>query len=1285
MMNKKINLLLFSLFLTVAFATQTLAANPSWNVTQPVNTSQGYEDQFYVYNLTLNISNPDPDPVIFSFYTQVEGENPIVSDTHGTDKPVSYFYWINLSSSTGILTFNSTRDNQTGFFNVTVDLSIPGPQSFGTMLFLFNITPVNDAPQFQTLANQSFNRSELFTYVINITDEENNTPLSLNITFLDCIVANWSTRNCNGNYNNLTLFNSSQYSYNGTQLNISFTPTRNDVGNYTINFTITDSGNTTQPHNASRSQIVKFEVLNINEFPYFAFVCDDDQSTNATEDSQFSCYINATDIDELSYLNFSANHSWFNFSESNRSTVQILGQYNFSTLVRINASDAQVGNWVVNISVNDTGFPTGRNSTILYLNISNKNDSVFLSDIANVSQAFTTDNYVIQINATDDDLFILDKSIYNESITFSSTNENISFSNIAHVPNTNRYNATLTIDTSDWPGFHTINITVRDANNYSISSDTFTINISDNGAPQWISGTPSSFTLYENQAFIYNFLNNITDDPGEDINFSFVVNDPQSIYDNHEFDSFPVANSDTGAISFTPGDIDTGYWNVTITATDGKTSVARDFNFTVYNNVSDAPTLQLLYVSNGTLNETTRQLTFQEDNLTLFQLQLTDDDFLVLSAQQTFYDEYLRINITLQGPTPDLFSLSDMSSSIGAGVAVGSVFTSFTPQKADVGQYNLTINITDFRNESIVLAYNLTVIEISHPPVITDLDNKEFSILNETFYVNLNATDAEPCDSTTNPCNDTANPGNFTFTLSNLTRGGNFLTINSLTGVINFTFNSSHAGLWQYNVSVNDSDGDVDSDLFNLSVYDYPQIIFPNSSYQYNLLENQTYQLNFTANHSVLNNLTYTLVVNGISRNSTSSYGNGSILQWNFTPNFTDETTCTGMVNLTLNVSNSKLSNTTSWNLTINHTNYPISFYDNIESLGPGGSPIGITLSDYFRDLDASDTCINQTIGFSYTLVPNSTTGSITVTFVDWENATIPTASFSSGDDLANGTFSITAVEYSLTNHSQTINNATSNNFTVEIESESDEQPTPSSGSGGSGSGSRIVSLKIIVPGPVSAKQKDRIVVPISLVNDGDVDLRGILLSAYVAKDGLLRSDLLASFDRSSFEMLRAGQQEDLTMIVDIDTSATGLFEVTINATVENPEYSDWAKFFIQIEEDIDILERIIFTEEFIIGNPQCAEYVDLIEEAKALYNQGKPDAAQLKTEEALDACKSAIIQEPRARVYQRIGDKFFTYAAVASLGAFVLGFAYYSYRKVKLRRQIYGYSSYQGQKDKFY
>ncbi len=1257
---------LFFVLFIVLFVAIVLAA-PSFHTTDTISTLQEDQTTLFTYNFSANVTNTNNETIAFEIL------NVSVSPDLGLGATSSNYPWFNLSSTTGLLTINATRNNQTGYFTLTVNVKNTSNSAGMSSLFFFNVTPVNDAPQFTNLENKSFNMSELFEYIVNVTDEENDIPFKLNITFLNCSVASWSTRDCSTS-SGKELFNSTYYSFNTTSgvLNISFTPQRNDVGNYIINFTITDTNNTITPYNASRSQLVNFTVLNINSAPYFRYTCDNERNT--TENSQFSCYINVTDIDEDSHVNITANETWFTFNTTGTNsaniTINATFSYNGSILANFTPRDAQVGNWSINISLADiTGTPRKANSTTFYFFIANQNDSVTFDSVTNLT-IYSSNNYTFSFNATDDDLLIPDKSVYNETLTFSINNSNISLST-SYISGTNKTRVTLYIDPVNLSlGTNWVNLSVNDSNGYSRDSRVFNITLITNNPPVWNESTRTNHSLTEGSAFSYNLSANVTDPEGSPINFSY-SNDTA-------FPSFSLSTT-TGLISLTPVDADIGQHILIINATDGVTPTPLTFNFTVAN-INDAPNKTGSYCdggfvcadANATINTTNSNVNSTEDSTIKLYFYVSDDDYKIPNNQKTFYNESMRI-VNLTVTTSANATLLNFTESFDSSLAVNNGLTKFETQnlllrKADVGFYQIYLNVSDLSNSSFELRFNLSINDTAHAPTMTSVGNQILSIF-ENMTLDINTTDTEDG-------NESAPGTNITYRLTNLTSGGNFLTINSTTGVINFSFNQTYAGLWQYNLSVNDTSGLIDFELFNVTVYDYPTILLPNSSFQFNLKENTTATLNFSVNHTVGDTLNYTLIIRGLTRNSTTGYGNASSFLWNFTANFTDETTCSGVVNITLNVSNSKLSNTTTWNLTVNHTDYPLSFVTN---LGGGSQTITSTviqLSDYFNDIDASDSCVNQTVGFTMTKLAGDT---ITFAVNNWTGRN-PNVTFSPTVS-ATANYSLVAFEFNGSSYSDAIlRNASSNNFTVQLSVTTVTTETQSSGGGGGGSTTtKVISLKIIVPEPVSAKKKDRIVVPIGIVNDGDIDLNEIVLDGLIAKNGILRGDLIASFDRSFIQSLPAGTRENITLIVDIDTSESGLFEVTINGSVKDPKYEDYGKFFIEIKEEEDIQERIVFTEEFIIGNPECAEFKEVLDYAKQLFDEGKIDEAGEKTTQALDACKQAIAQQPSSRPKIRFEEQIFTYLSVISGVAFLAGFLYYYYRRIKIKESFKAVSSVEG------
>src|SRR3989344_3489655 len=186
--------------------------------------TNGKEDSLITYNFSANV-------------TEIDANDLLNFAIEAINNMSSFLYpWISIDSQTGVMTISSTKDSETGNFIISIFVS----DILGTGLseqFTFNVGAVNDAPAFVNLENKSFNMSDLFEYGIIARDDEDNFPLVFNITFLSCDTAQWSTR---GN-TSCELFNSTQYvinESNGAIINISFTPSKNDVGDYIINFNV---------------------------------------------------------------------------------------------------------------------------------------------------------------------------------------------------------------------------------------------------------------------------------------------------------------------------------------------------------------------------------------------------------------------------------------------------------------------------------------------------------------------------------------------------------------------------------------------------------------------------------------------------------------------------------------------------------------------------------------------------------------------------------------------------------------------------------------------------------------------------------------------------------------------------------------------------------------------------------------------------------------------------------------------------------------------------------------
>ncbi len=1182
------------------------------------------EDILCLYNISANVSDPDVNDMLVFDY--IPGPNSTLTN-------------FAIDPQTGILSIDINKDADTGqkIIELTV---IDSDGARDTATLSVSITPVNDAPVFINLINKSFNISMLFEYNIIANDEEGNVPFSFNITFLSCETAQWSTRT------NCELFNTSQYSVNGTAINISFTPSRNDVGSYIINFSVSDSG----IPSAIRSEIINFTVLNINSEPWFRYVCDNERE--AVEDLEFNCYINASDIDEVNNLTFSSNANWFLDFKS--VIVNSTTNFNGSILVNFTATDKNVGNWSINVTVRDTGIPIMQNSSTFYFFVDNINDRVKLQDLPTIT-AYTSNNYSVYINASDDDLLIPDKNVYNEILSFSSNASWVYISSVGIVSGTNITRALIEFDPNNAPGSgqHVINISTSDANGFSIDSKILTINIIGNFKPVWLNPA-ANHVLTEDNEFYLNLSENVTDPEGDAISFSFSS--------DTGFPSFSL-NAGTGVINLTPSDIDVGQHIVIINASDVATPSPFTFNFSV-SNINDLPIIETPLQGNNVTIDLNSNMEIMEDNRVEIFLFVKDEDLKIPLGQKDFYNENLVVNSVIEGANSNLFSFVEPIFLPPERLIFSAIFT---PKKSDVGFYNVTVNVSDASGALATLSFNLSIFEINHPPTFINLTDQATIIDRELFY-NIEAFDIEDGDDST---------GNLTYSYKFLADGrmddfiGNDERIfNKTSGILNVTFINGQGGAYHLNISVNDSIGLQNTEDFWVFVYDLPIILSPPANFVFNLKEGNATNLTFVANSSGIGNLSYQFYINDNLRYSTIYYGDGTPIKWMAIPEFSDETYgLFGNLTLTVSIPNFLyLNNSRTWNANITHANAPIGFLNNIgDKQGIYGKDIVINLSEHFSDFDAFDVYYNQSA--SFIVRSNANQSAISYSVSNWilslsaSSAVVEILNIT-GNDLNGGVIMTSAM---------------SNNFKVEfIEPISvpvpvpEPVPVPAGGSGGS-STEKLVSLKIIHPGPVSAKRGETIILPIEIFNDGPTTLNGIDIGSLVVKDGKIRNEFNVSLSKRHIVSLASGARENLTLTANVGFEL-GLFEITVNASVQEPKYYDWGKIFINFEEGETVIEKLVFTEEFIVENPECAEVKELVDESREYLAIGDFDSARVKLDEAADACKEAISKNSffsGTRLKAKLQDKIFIYLFVATILSVVLGISYYVFRRRALKKAL--------------
>ncbi len=1277
------------LMATVLFLEFILALAPQWQGSD-INYTLS-EDIPYYHNLSNNITDYSGG-ITFAIDTESSINWTNASGTYSVSaNDVSK--WMRIENSiTGNFTINATFDNQTGFFVIPMQATNNTGGDFLGTTFEFIVNATNDFPNFTNM-NLTYNMSAIapLSSWLNASDEERHYPLFFNITFLtNCSLAGWSTRGAG----NCSIFNFTNAQ--NTSVFMNFIPTNNDVGVYWANVSVMDAGaNYLCPHSyCANSTYQENKTTYYSTFVVFnVFSSLEINSSNCSgkifqENQEEWCLINITTKGEADSLNISTYSILRNYPEGQNNVVNTSWFYGnntansssfFKTInVTVNASKIMVGNWTINFTVSDITHNESSTSQInIYVN-KTLNDAPDLIDVDNVSTSISLET-VINLSVYDDDLLIPDKNTqfggFNESINYTrliydltdlseKTLSNFRIS-ILSMPSqgTNKSTAEIRFmaNSSDI-GSYLINVSVLD-NMSALNWETFNLTIINNTAPVWNSTLNTTYLIWEDNNTYSNFSLNVSDAEGTALTFSYT--------NNTVFPSFNL-NSTTGVINFTPNDYDIGQHIVNITISDGYLTDTESFNFTIYNVNDNSSILSSLTVTNATFDTT--HINCTEDNYTTITLWVEDDDFKIPSVQKTFYNESITVNVTIAGANTSLFNFVRDSNWPTDNFQNRTKYDAiFTPKKTDVGNYNITINVTDVSNYTTYTTFNLSVTSINHNPVLTSLTNKT-SAVNRTLTYDMNVTDVEDGNDTSPSLNT-----NFTFSY-NFINGTDFIEnnqsiFNTTIGLLNVTFNSTQFGSYRLNITVNDSTGLIDFETFWIFVYEPPNITFPSAGAIFNLTENSTHILNFSANHSVGDNLTFAFYIDSINcsyldnsncnytssvlRNLTNYYGNGTSYNWSFTPNLTDQTY--GLLkNLTLVVypNSSDLANASNINTTVNfklnitNANYPITFSGHIADLGPTayGTPITLDLTPYFTDIDHADSYYVQNITFA--LISN--TSAITSSFSSSWVLTLAASS------VVTGLVSVNATDAS--------SNAESNSFQVEFVAPSSiNSDAPSSGGG---TREVPVSLKIIMPDPTSAYKKDRIELPLTLYNDGSATLYDITLGGSVAKDGILIEDLKISFSKTKFDSLVRGQKENLTMIIDVNTQDEGTYEINVNANVRSPAYVDWGKMFLTVKEGENVMEKILFTEEFLVSNPECLELLELVNDAKNYLSQGNEEMAIQRTEEALAACRKEIEQAGKPRIKLIVENKLYRYLIVSTLIVFFVGIGFYSYKRMKLRKK---------------
>ncbi len=1178
----------------------------------PLSDKTCYEDTTCNYDFSVDCYDID----------DIDENNLTYSYVAGTE-----FNGFSMDSATGSVTVDITSDTDCGEFEVSLTVQDPiGEGAVANKTFIVNA--VNDKPSLQNLPSDSYQNSS-FYQDIDATDEETPSgPFFFNITFLECY------RPFNPEHTNVTDC-SNLFTIDNTTGEINRTSifTNLDVGNYTINYTVTDpgdnlTGTSTPPYtwlsNETDSQVLNFSVIDINDPPVIDPVSNQFWSQNQSR----TLVVNASDIDNGTlvfntttlYRNLSVYYNSSLFPIALNETLYLdngtsLGN---ATMNYTPVGNSQVGNYTINVSVYD-GKENGTYSILVNFTVTNINDPPNLNFLCNNYSVQGLEYYCdVGENTTDPDDFP-SYVPYNDPVngtitfeinftycnkTFNESDTNCSIFEINNQTGVINYTNPLRKDS----GNYTLNVSVKDGGNLTDWVE-FNFTVIPDYKPNITTSVSPQFTTQGQSLFL---SINATDRDNATDNLTFIT---ETYYNGSLLNDtlFPIDTDNSlwppgpamGVMNYTSvNNSQVGNYTVKIIVND--TWSREDFilvNFTVYN-LNDPPVLNFSCV-NYTYEDNEYFCNMGENT--------TDVD------SETPYGETLTYNLTfISGPS--LFTINSTTGVIN--------FTASDDSWANNSHnftYVLNISVVDSNNSIDWEEFNLTIHAVNDAPEFSFTNTTGFE--NSTFFMDLSltATDEE---------NDIPFYYNITFiNCSRVDMDSNcsIFDVNNTTGVVNRTsvFTSGEVGNYTINVTVTDSGNFTQPynatgwqlvDFKVLSINKPPSAdiggVIPSDTFY----ENETVLFAISVTDPDGDDLFCTWFRDGTQIDNVDyCQGDNS---WQYTPDF-DES---GSWTIRLEVTDSYLTDYDTWGVTILNKNRPPEQIYPIQnqSWNMNSNNKNIILSYNFRDPDNENNVSNDdnNLTINYTALSHITvlidgqTGPVNLTPANWTGKGVVTLTPDTDwYGLEYVVFTVNDSEFSTTSNNISLNvSLVEQEPEIQIITETRTRMVPSQ--------ARVASLTITVSPMERIGSYNETSANVTLENTGEVTLNGVNITAYVNESDEVSLDL----SRVYVSQLGIGDKVNTTLTITTYELTKETYEIKVTGIVRNPSFNQSSTIYLRpIYGRTKIQDRISLAKDLFQDNPECLDLTELILEAERELGEDNIDRARELTESALENCRDII------------------------------------------------------------
>ena len=222
--------------------------------------------------------------------------------------------------------------------------------------------------------------------------------------------------------------------------------------------------------------------------------------------------------------------------------------------------------------------------------------------------------------------------------------------------------------------------------------------------------------------------------------------------------------------------------------------------------------------------------------------------------------------------------------------------------------------------------------------------------------------------------------------------------------------------------------------------------------------------------------------------------------------------------------------------------------------------------------------------------------------------------------------------------------------LSIEVTTAVTPSPAPAAGGGGGGGVTKIASLSINTPGSFTLDRNDIITIPMTIINTGEVEFRGITLSTKSSNPSLV-----LTLDTIEIVILKLTEVVHLNLIVESQGSNEGEFEITVNLESRSPKFTESATIFFNVidsfkEAKEGLYRRIKFAQDLFRQNPACLEFNTFLIRAEELTELGRFDEASTLIEEAIRLCKDEVTARLAPLDEDRIDLPFIVYPVLITL-----------------------------------